>query len=121
MRAEHSETEAMAGELRDAVRALAALGPLPTQSEARTDTTATALQRWEELAGQVSGPLSDDEARALAGTFPPDDSDAFGLAWSLVHLMESAPGWPMEGALALVPDHWRDVLVSRLQIGEPQS
>ncbi|MFT4226529.1 hypothetical protein [Micropruina sp.] len=98
--------------IREAVAALAALGPLPSDSQATTG--ASGLERWEDLADQVSKPLSDDEARALAASFPANDSDAFGTAWTLVHLLESAPGWPIEDALDLIPAYWRDVLESRL-------
>ena len=37
----------------------------------------------------VAKPVTDDEAAALAQLFGP--GDCFGLAWTLVHLVESAP------------------------------
>src|SRR3546814_3082236 len=37
---------------------------------------------------------SDLEATALAGVLGPDN--CFGLAWTVVHLIESAPGWSVE-------------------------
>lgn len=102
----------MTGEMRAEVVALAALGPLPTDSESLTD--APLLQRWEELVVHVTTPLSDSEANLLAASFPPDDSDAFGAAWTLVHLLESAPDWPPAGAFDRTPRYWREILLTRL-------
>ncbi|MDB6032726.1 MAG: hypothetical protein JWM16_3064, partial [Verrucomicrobiales bacterium] len=34
---------------------------------------------------------------ALVKVFGPDDY--YGLAWSLLHLIESAPGWPLADCL----------------------
>ena len=72
------------------------------------------LGRWEELAGQISQPLSDDEVTVLAGLLPADESDAFGMAWTLTHVLESAPGWPVPGALESAPAYWGGVLRTRL-------
>lgn len=104
-------------EVRDAVAALASLGPLPTEAMALSE--ATKLDRWEELIGLVSTPLSDPEAMVLGALFPPDESDAFGAAWALVHLMESAPSWPIREALSVVPGYWRAVLLERLRHAQP--
>ena len=34
--------------------------------------------------------MTDEEAKLLLGSFGPDD--CFGLAWTLLHLIETAPG-----------------------------
>lgn len=39
--------------------------------------------------------LEDDEAVALLDLFPTDDSTVYGVAWGLLHAVESAPGWPI--------------------------
>ena len=104
------------GDVRGVVATLAALGPLPTETEAFT--AAPDLDRWEELMGRVSQPLTDEEAYLLAACFPSDDSDAFGAAWTLVHLLESAPGWPAASALERAPRYWREVLLTRLRNSE---
>jgi hypothetical protein len=57
--------------------------------------------------------VTDDEARALATAFGPDE--CFGLAWTLLHLIETAPSpvvrqQPPEGAsewIRLIWDRWR--------------
>src|SRR3546814_11718723 len=42
----------------------------------------------------IAPPLTLAEATALAGVLGPDN--CFGLAWTVVHLIESAPGWSVE-------------------------
>jgi len=48
------------------------------------------VERWQNLLAAVKTPVSDDEARALVRVFGPDD--CFGLAWTLLHLIETAHG-----------------------------
>ncbi|WP_330323714.1 hypothetical protein [Streptomyces pseudovenezuelae] len=38
----------------------------------------------------ISAPVTPDEAHALAACFGPDD--CYGVAWSLLHLIETSPG-----------------------------
>ena len=71
------------------------LGPLPAGD---------ALD--EETAGQYARAIdslpptpTEDEVVVLLGIFPPDDSTAFGLAWSVLHAIEAAPAWPMWSVL----------------------
>lgn len=62
------------------------------------------IREFEDLLGKIKSPLTDEEACALVGTFGPDD--CFGLAWTLLHLIESAPGWPVGGALDGLEGEW---------------
>ena len=71
--------------VRRAVAELGKLGPLPAESAAE-DTFAVFQAHLE----RIEPPISDDEAKVLIRCFGPDD--AFGLAWTLLHLIESAPG-----------------------------
>lgn len=75
--------------IRNEVRDFVALGPLP-DSSADVEVIETHGQALEK----ISRPISNDEARALFVCFGPDD--CFGLAWSLVHLIETAPDWPLD-------------------------
>lgn len=52
------------------------------------------LTQWTSSLDQLEGPLTDEEAVALLSCFPPDDGTVFGLAWSLLHAIESAPYGP---------------------------
>lgn len=84
----------------DIVHRLTQLGPLPS-----SDTADEAeLTVYEELLAQLTKPISDEDAKALITLFGPDD--CFGLAWSLVHLIESSPGWPLMECLNDPKNEW---------------
>jgi hypothetical protein len=70
--------------IRQTVQNLVSAGPLP--SEQATVSEIEATQRLLEL---VTAPLSDEEAQMLLAIFGPDD--CFGLAWTVLHLIETAP------------------------------
>ena len=99
--------------VRPGVAELVALGRLPTTDQA--DREPARADRWEALVGQVfrEGAVTDAEAAALAPLLPEDDSDGYGVAWTLVHVIESAPGWPVPGALDGLDGPWAGVLRQR--------
>lgn len=68
-----------------AVKELLALGPLPASDEASVEE----LKRFEVALEGVARPIAQAEAAQLAKLFGPDD--CFGLAWSLLHLIETVP------------------------------
>jgi hypothetical protein len=72
--------------IRREVEELVKLGPFP-DSEASEEED---LQRREDLLALIEPPLTREEAMAMLRCFGPDE--AFGLAWSVLHLVESAPG-----------------------------
>lgn len=80
--------------MRPEVKELMALGPFPTSQS--VDLSVIALQ--EKLLHSIERPLSRDEADLMVGLFGPDDY--FGLAWTLLHLLETAPG----GAVCSAPE-----------------
>lgn len=71
--------------MRPEVAALVALGPLPGSS-----ADAAVITTHEAALRAIERPVTRQEAIALATCFGP--GDCFGLAWALVHLIESAPG-----------------------------
>jgi hypothetical protein len=71
--------------IRHAVADFLAAGPLPDEEQA-----AEAIQRSQDLLERIEAPLTDEEAAALLAGFGPDD--CYGLAWTLLHLIETAPG-----------------------------
>ncbi len=72
--------------IRSEVQQLVDLGPFP----ASTDADEHDLDHRGELLTGIKPPLMRDEAVALLSCFGPDD--AFGLAWALLHLIETTPG-----------------------------
>jgi hypothetical protein len=93
--------------MQQAITALLVLGPLPSSAAA----TAPTMQAIEEQLSMVQTPLTDEEACALIKLFGPDD--CLGLAWTLLHLMETASGWPIESALVGLEGEWIDRLRER--------
>src|SRR5215831_13490779 len=93
--------------MQTAVVELTKLGPLPRSADAKPKI----VERWQNLLAAVRTPVSDDEARALVRHFGPDD--CFGLAWTLLHLIETAPSWPLPDCLARPGNEWIDLLRKR--------
>lgn len=93
--------------MQQAISALLGLGPLPSSAT----TTVPTMQAFEEQLSKVQTPVTDEEACALVQLFGPDD--CFGLAWTLLHLIETAPGWPVQSALDGLEGEWIDRLRER--------
>jgi len=93
--------------MREEVQTLVSLGPLPAEGYADVDRIA----RHERALNAIARPVSDEEARQLVKVFGTDG--CFGLAWSLVHLIETAPGWPLRDAVLQAQDEWAEVLRQR--------
>ena len=94
--------------MRKEVRQLVSLGPLPDEQTAELEQ----LKEYEQWLYQVTSPVSDEEARALIGLFGPDD--CYGLAWTLLHLVETAPGWPLQDCLETTRGVWGEELRRRV-------
>ena len=87
------------------------LGPLPSSK----NPDDLLLEKIQSLLSNIKKPITDDEARALVKLFGPDE--CFGLAWSLLHSIETAPGWPLSDVLNqdIIKDknEWLDRLKTR--------
>ncbi|HEY7382528.1 MAG TPA: hypothetical protein VH743_02575 [Beijerinckiaceae bacterium] len=94
-------------QIQDAVMELAKLGSLP--ASAACDIAR--LQAVQEIMRRIKRPISNDDARVLIGLFGPDD--CFGLAWALLHLIETAPDWPLADCLDQPHNEWIDRLKKR--------
>jgi len=96
--------------MRDEVRELVGLGPLPSEKEL-IQSQSPILERYEHLLSSIEKPVTDEEADALAGLFGVDDS--FGLGWTLLHLIETAPNWSAEQYLDNRENWWIGYLKDR--------
>ena len=74
--------------VRGSVEDFLRLGQLP-ESKAATEQD---LDNRVAALKAISPPVTDEEAVALFEAFGPDE--CFGVAWSLLHLIETAPGHP---------------------------
>jgi len=98
--------------MRPEIARLVLLGPLPPAK----DATVEHLRQVEALLHSVAKPVSNDEARALVRLFGPDD--CFGLAWTFLHLVESAPGWPLLDCIGDSENEWIVSLRNRAARGK---
>jgi hypothetical protein len=69
------------------------------------------VQAFEAAIQRIQPPLEDSEAEVLLALFSEDG--CFGLAWSLVHLIESAPGSPFQNARLRLSNPWIKLLLER--------
>lgn len=93
--------------VRDAIEEMRTLGPLPSEEDADIEF----LRKYEKLYRSIVKPITDDEARILVELFGPDG--CFGMASSFVHLIESAPGWPLKNCLNDLNNEWKIELRDR--------
>jgi hypothetical protein len=83
------------------------MGSLPDSHEADEAHVA----RLEIALMKISPPVSEEEAVLLAAAFGPDE--CFGLAWTLVHLIESAPRGAPIHRIPISDNQWIRLLRER--------
>ena len=78
------------------------------------EATQERIDEYNHLVESVRKPVSDGEARVLVKLLPQSEDDTFfGIAWGLLHLVESAPGWPLPDALTDLDNGWVRLLRDR--------
>ncbi|MFF3698969.1 hypothetical protein [Streptomyces sp. NPDC002221] len=99
--------------MRPEVRVFVADGPLPGWD---TDDDEEIARRAEQIEA-ISRPVTVEEAQALDTCFGPDD--CYGVAWSLVHLIETGPG-PVPPVTRPGPSSgvWQQTLWNRWRNGD---
>jgi hypothetical protein len=95
--------------MRKEVQELVNMGPLPDCETVAEEQ----LKIYESLLSRVAPSVSNDEARSLVHLFGPDD--CYGLAWTLLQLIESAPGWPLHDCLQDICNEWTERLRLRAE------
>lgn len=98
--------------MRDAVTGLVAMGRLPDETLAELSDIDRRSHLLDEIARVQP---SRAEIVALLDVFPADDIECLGLSWTLVHIIESRPDWPLWDALDARTGWWIDLL--RLRLG----
>ena len=86
--------------MRAEIRRLVELGRLPCEDDADVEQ----LRQYEAEYREITRPVTDEEAMALVGLF--GDDGCFGLASSVLHLVETAPSWPIKDALTAINNPW---------------
>src|SRR5690348_11206331 len=75
--------------IRPEVDRLVSMGPLPPENK----PDPALVDASGDAAKAIARPVTTEEAEALLTVFGPDD--CFGLAWTLLHLIETAPESPI--------------------------
>jgi hypothetical protein len=90
----------MSEPIRAEVASFLAIAPLPASDNADQEH----LELLTDLLLKISAPVSREEAICLATAFGPDE--CFGLAWTLIHLIESSPGGTPLDAIPESDNEW---------------
>ncbi len=100
--------------VRSVVRDFLNMGPLPPEEVADEKTIA----ELTELLHKIEAPITLEEAKLLMLAFGPDE--CFGLAWTLVHLIETTPGGiPFSEVPAPQDNEWiRELWLRTRRIGD---
>ena len=93
--------------IRNTVLRLAALGKMPASS-----ADEEVIEMWQDRLSEISKPITEEEAAVLIKLF--GDDDCYGLAWTLLHLIESTPGWPVSAVLNSSSGIWIETLRGRV-------
>jgi hypothetical protein len=101
--------------MREEIKELARMGPLPSYKVGLRPDQQEKVERYGLLIVSIRKPVTDEEARVLVSLFGPDD--CFEMEEQLVHLIESAPGWPLWDCLEDTENEWIQRLVRRLENG----
>jgi len=86
--------------IRREISDLSGLGSFPSSR----DVVPEVITKQEELLRSIVPPVTDEEARQLIKLFGPDDY--YGGAWTVLHLVETAPHWPLWDCLANTSNEW---------------
>lgn len=97
--------------VREEIEELRKMGPPPSSSELVRSKSVDLVVKYEQLLLSIEEPVTDEEAKVLTGIF--GDDDFFGMCWTLVHLIETAPNWPIDECLENVDNEWIKILKDR--------
>lgn len=90
----------MTSMIRPEIIELVKLGSFPSSRNVQP----VVIERQEQLLRGIAPPISDAEACELVKLFGPDDY--FGLAWTVLHLIEASPNWPLTACLSDSSNEW---------------
>jgi hypothetical protein len=89
------------------IKRLLKLGVLPPESNCDPQH----LNEWQATLEAVATPVSRSEAKVLCSLFGEDD--CFGLAWSLLHKVETNEELSEDDLYAMQRNEWIDLLIRR--------
>ncbi len=72
----------------------------------------------EELINLIDQPLSRVDVEALLSLLPREGDTAYGLSWTVLHIIEAASIWPLWDLLSDVDHEWVEVFIARIRNGD---
>jgi hypothetical protein len=99
-------TEADHSPMRPEVQTFVTHGPLP-----HCDGSEEEIDRLIQQLNAIPKPVTGEEARALVSCFGPDD--CYGVAWTLLHLIETGPNPVLTTQPAPDASEWHQRLYDR--------
>lgn len=93
--------------MRKSVSDLISMGPLPSEDSSDINL----IQKYQDILHSIHLPLSDEEALRLVSLFGSDES--YGLAWTLLHLIETSGKIFTRNEMAGKVNPWIERLISR--------
>ena len=104
--------------IRPEIEGLERLGPLPADDDDDPGIDRR-LFDVERLLAAVDPPVTVEEAQVLAALFPRDGGTCYGLAWSLLHLIETLGANDLGAVVPGVDSaQWREMFEQRLENAE---
>ena len=104
--------------IRPEIEELERLGPLPADDDDYPGIDQK-LFDVEHLLAAVDPPVTVEEGRVLAALFPRDGGTCYGLAWSLLHLIETLDADDLGAVVTGVNSaQWRKMFEQRLENAE---
>ena len=100
--------------IRPEIKELLKFGVFPSEQQVNLEV----IRQQEMLMQKIKPPVSDEEAKALLTLFGSDDY--FGASWTILHLIESAPNWPIDECLTNTSNEWIVCLKERAQRGRDE-
>ncbi len=92
---------------RQEVEKFVVAGPLPSE-----DASEQEIAEAQRLLERITAPVTDEEAQLLATAF--GDDNCYGLAWTLLHLIETAPHARNTRYRTGIGGTWVDLLNARV-------
>lgn len=97
--------------IRKSVLKLQDLGRLPDESQ-DDDIPQAFFDLFEYHLNTIQQAITKEEAKILIKLFP--ETSCYGMGWSLLHLIESTPDWPIQEIIDMCPStEWTNRLLSR--------
>lgn len=96
--------------MRPEVQTFVADGPLPDW-----DASEGEIDRRDQQLRAIARPVTGEEAQALVSCFGPDD--CYGMAWTLLHLIETGPNPVLTSKPAAGANEWHQRLYDRAVFG----